>query len=167
MSRVRIVTDSGVRLISPSFARHPRLTIVPSVVGCGNSSLTDDPTTSIEQVRLMFDECLGQTSTNGPSTDRLLSIYNELHHETDQVLSLHTSSGISDAVLNARMASQHYLGRMDIEVIDSQTTSVGLGLLVQAALQAADAGANLEELDHLMRSLIPRLYMVLFLEDLT
>jgi DegV family protein with EDD domain len=142
------------------------LTIVPSEVSCGGSSLTDDPQTSIDQVRLLFEDCGGMASTSGPTTDRLLSIYNQLHHETDQVLSLHTSIGISNAVQNARLASQHYLGRLDIEVIDSHTTSVGLGLLVQAALQAADQGANLEELERLMRSLIPRLYMVLFLEDM-
>lgn len=167
MSRVRIVTDSGIRLTSSALTQHPRLTIVPSEISCANSSLTDDPDTSIDQVRLMFDECGSPAITNGPSTDQLLSIYNELHHETDQVLSLHTSIGISSAVQNARLASQHYLGRMDIEVIDSHTTSVGLGLLVQAALQAADEGADLEELERLMRSLIPRLYMVLFLEDMT
>ncbi|MGD8604072.1 MAG: DegV family protein [Anaerolineales bacterium] len=166
MSRVRIVTDSGIRLTSSAFAKHPRLTIVPSEVGCGSSSLTDDPNTRIDQVQRLFDECGQKVSTTGPSMDRLLSIYNELHHETDQVLSLHTSIGISNAVQNARLASQHYLGRMDIEVIDSHTTSIGLGLLAQAALQAADEGANLEELERLMRSLIPRLYMVLFLEDM-
>lgn len=167
MSHVRIVTDSSIRLASSAYKKHPRLTIVPSEVSCGRSTLSDDPETSIDQVRLLLDECNGRASTNGPTMDRLLSVYNELHHETDQVLSLHTSGGISDAVANARSASQHYLGRMDIEVIDSQTTSVGLGLLVQAALDAADDGADLEDLERLMRSLIPRLYMVLFLEDLT
>lgn len=167
MSRVKIVTDSGIRLASSAYLKHPRLTIVPSEVRCGTSRLTEDSDASIEQVRVLLEECDSKPSVNGPTVERLLSVYNELHRETDQILSVHTSSGISSAAANAKLASQHYLGRMDIEVIDSQTTSIGLGLLVEAALQAADDGADLEELERLMRSFIPRLYMVVFLEDLT
>ena len=167
MSRVRIVTDSGIRLASSALRKHPRLTIVPSDVQCGSSRVPEEPDTSIEHVKRMMDTCESKPSTNGPTTEQLRSVYEELHNETDQILSLHTSSGISSATTNAIRASQHFLGRMDIDVIDSQTTSIGLGLLVEAALQAADEGANLEDLERLMRSLIPRLYMVLFLEDLT
>jgi fatty acid-binding protein DegV len=40
-------------------------------------------------------------------------------------------------------ASQQFRGRMDIEVIDSQTVSIGLGLIVQTVTQAAQRGEDL------------------------
>jgi DegV family protein with EDD domain len=94
------------------------------------------------------------------------TIYRQLQSETHQIISIHNSSGLSKTYQNALTASQQYRGRMDIQVIDSQSVSIGLGLIVQAVAQAAQRGENLEGLVQLIRSMIPRLYMVIFLDDL-
>ena len=46
---------------------------------------------------------------------------------------------------NAQVARLSLLGRCEIAVIDSMTTSVGLGYLVETIVEAAELGSDLEE----------------------
>ncbi len=52
-------------------------------------------------------------------------------------------------------------GRTRLQIVDSQTTSVGLGMIVQAAADAVAKGASLADTERLVRSLIPHIYAVL------
>jgi DegV family protein with EDD domain len=87
--------------------------------------------------------------------------------ETDQIVSIHASAHINPTVHNAQAASQKFLGRCSIQVVDSQTLSSGLGLLVEAAVRAAEDGADLDEVVRIVRGIVPRLYLVVFVADLT
>jgi DegV family protein with EDD domain len=59
------------------------------------------------------------------------------------------------------------LGRCAIEVVDSKTVSVGLGILVEAAARAAARGDPLDEIVRLVRGVIPQIYVVFFSDTLT
>ena len=84
----------------------------------------------------------------------------------DQIVSIHASSKLSPTVANARAASQQFLGRCNIQVVNSQSLSVGLGLLVQAASEAVAAGKEFDDVVRIVRGMVPRLYLVLFVDDL-
>ncbi|MBI1880182.1 MAG: DegV family EDD domain-containing protein [Chloroflexi bacterium] len=71
-------------------------------------------------------------------------LYTKLHKQTDQMLSIHISSHLSKTLQQARLGAESLLGRCTIELVDSMTTSVGLGILVKAAAKAANDGASLE-----------------------
>jgi DegV family protein with EDD domain len=58
------------------------------------------------------------------------------------------------------------LGRIQIVVLDSQTISLGLGLLVENAARAAKRNLDFEEIMRLVRGLVPRVYVVFFSENL-
>ena len=58
------------------------------------------------------------------------------------------------------------LGRIQIVVLDSQTISLGLGLLVENAARAAKQDQDFEEIMRLVRGLVPRVYVVFFSENL-
>jgi DegV family protein with EDD domain len=111
--------------------------------------------------------CKSFPTTEVPSPGEIVAIYSQLQTSADQILSIHSSSGLSEMVTNANVASQNFLGRVDIQVIDSQSASIGLGWLVQAAAEAAARGETLETIVRIVRGMIPRLYMVFFLDDLT
>jgi DegV family protein with EDD domain len=51
-------------------------------------------------------------------------------------------------------------------VIDSLSTSYGLGLLVEKAAAAAEAGANVNEIARIINGAIPHLYVTIFSESL-
>jgi len=130
-------------------------------------SVQDEPETDLVRMQDLAKKCQSFPTPEVPSEEEIIAIYSHLQSGADQILSIHTSSGLSEMVNNANAASQHFLGRVDIQVIDSQSASIGLGWLVQAAAEAAARGEPLETLVRIVRGMIPRLYMVFFLDDLT
>jgi DegV family protein with EDD domain len=58
------------------------------------------------------------------------------------------------------------MGRCTIEMVDSMTTSVGLGILVKAAAKAANEGAMLDDIVRLVRGMIPHIYLVFYVETM-
>lgn len=102
----------------------------------------------------------------GPSVEEYFKLYSRLYRQTDQIISLHMSGQLSDAVHNARTARQMLLGRCQIEVIDTQSAAMGLGLLVQAAATAARNGYGLPECVRLVRGMMPHVYLFFLVRHL-
>lgn len=167
MSRVRIVTDSTVRFTMPGFVEDHRVAIAPMTLRCGLHAWEEGPLDDTLAAQALFDECQGFPLAEPPSADRLAETYGQLALETDQIVSIHTSADLNPTVANAVAASQPFLGRCAIHVIDSQTISGGLGLLVEAAVRAAEDGADLDDVVRIVRGMVPRLYLVAFVADLT
>ncbi|RLC78949.1 MAG: hypothetical protein DRI61_08920, partial [Chloroflexi bacterium] len=63
-------------------------------------------------------------------------------------------------------ASIPFLGRARITIIDSEATSLGLGIMVREAARAAARGESLENIVRLVRGMIPYVYVVSFVENL-
>ena len=166
MSRVRIVTDSTIRFSTPNFIDHHLVTIAPTIVRCGSISVQDHPLMDLEMMHRLLEDRQINPTTEAPTAEQFTQIYAQLQSSADQILSIHTSAGLSDAVVNAHAASQQFLGRLDIQVIDSKSISIGLGLIVQAAVEGASRGEDLDTLVQIVRGMIPRTYMVFFLSDL-
>lgn len=163
---VRIVTDASIRFTHPHFEREHDILIAPLHVRCNNRQVPDGPDTNLANQRPRLEICGPDGIVDSPGVETFVNIYSQLQSDTTQVLSIHNSAGLSNTFQNAYTASQQFRGRMDIQVIDSQSVSIGLGLIVQAVAQAAERGEDFEGLVHLIRSMIPRLYMVIFMDDL-
>lgn len=166
MPSIAIVTDSMARFTAPGALDGQPVTVAPVLIRSGSQVIED---TCEMNLHSLFDavdagQCL--PTAIPPGVETLTEIYNRLHREADHILSIHTSSRLAATCANARHASQQFLGRCDIQVIDSQSISVGLGLVVEAAVRAAARGADVEEVVRIVRGMIPRLYMVFFLEQL-
>jgi DegV family protein with EDD domain len=101
-----------------------------------------------------------------PSVEVFRHVYGALNQKTDQILSLHVSGKLNKTCRHALMATDHFLGRCEIVVIDSWTVSLGLSILVEAAARAANEGASLDETVRLVRGMIPHIYAVFFTDTL-
>jgi len=77
------------------------------------------------------------------------------------------SSSLCPAVENAMQAASSPKSPAAIHIIDSQTTAVGLGLLVQSAADALQRGLPAAEITRLVRSLIRHIYAVFCLPNLS
>lgn len=163
---VHIVTDASVRFTQPNFEKEYNIKVAPVNVRCGNRQIPDGTGTNLASVRPLLEICGPDSEIESPSVETFTKIYSQLQSETHQILSIHNSAGLSNTYQNALKASQQFRGRMDIQVIDSQTVSIGLGLIVQSVVQAAQRGEDLDGLVRVIRSMIPRLYTVIFLDDL-
>ncbi|HZW02395.1 MAG TPA: DegV family protein, partial [Anaerolineaceae bacterium] len=71
------------------------------------------------------------------------------------------SAQLSSAYDHAQQAANQLHGARPIQVINSQTTSVGLGLLVQTAAEALAGGSSITDTERLVRALIPHVYTLI------
>jgi len=165
MAKVRIVADSSARPPNPELWDHPLLTLAPVSIQANGLKDFEDPRRSLGSYRSLLAGA--PTPVAEPaSVEAMTDIYGQLFKESDEILSLHPSPSVSRSWANARQASKSFRGRCDIQVIDSQSLSAGLGLLVEAAVRAAEDDEPLEEIVRLVRGMIPRMYLVFFLDDL-
>ena len=160
MARVAIVTDSNAYL-SPRLAERLGVIVLPHTIHLPQGSFKEGVNLTPSQYFRMVQDSRRDVlpSASGPSLEEFIDLYGQLFRQTDQILSLHVSSHLSKTVENARMARRLYLGRCRIEVIDSLSTTVGLGYMVQTAAVAAAAGHDLDDCIRLVRGMMSHIYL--------
>ncbi len=162
---VRIVTDS-LSDITSDIAQELGITVVPLTVSFGRESFIDRITmTTDEFYKRLAHDTTWPTTTQPPPTD-FVNVYNKLAEETDEILVITLSSKLSGTYESALNAKGMIKGKCRIEVIDSLTVAMGLGLIVIAAAKAAQAGANLDEVADLVRRAMPRSHVVMLFDTL-
>lgn len=166
MARICIVTDSSAFFPNPAFSGQDLVTIVPMHIRTGARILLDsqDPK-DVEQWQRNRDGRI--TSLHIPSVDELQLIFTQLGQEHGSILAILHSSQLSSLVENARQAAFKAKNPNNIYIIDSHTLGAGLGLLVQAAAQRMATGMEPGFLSQIVRGLIPHIYTVFFLPNLS
>ena len=162
---VRIVTDSTSDL-PQEVVRELQITVVPLQVLFGKESYRDGVDLTSEEFFRRLEESADLPSTSQPSVGDLQQAYEQLSTETDQILSIHLSSGFSGTAQTARLAAESLAGRCLIEVIDSRTVSMGLGFAVIAAARAARDGSDLQACAQAASSVLGRLRIAIALDTL-
>jgi DegV family protein with EDD domain len=165
MGKVAIITDSTAYL-EPGVAQNLDITVVPLDIHLGDETLRDGIDITPEAFFQRLEQGGPVPRTSPPSVHTFERVYAELHSRTDQILSLHISAQLSQTVKNARRGAESLLGRCNIMVIDSQTTSLGLGILATAAAEAAQQGATLDEIVRIVRGMIPHIYIVFYVDQM-
>ena len=102
-------------------------------------------------------------TTSQPSAGEFESFFREVGSGADAVVAVHISSQISGTVPNAQAATAQ-LPDLTIKVIDSLSTSMGLGLVVIATARAAAEGKSLDEVIAVAEDMRDRVH-VLFAVD--
>ena len=162
---VKIITDS-LSDITSDLAQELGLTVVPVYVRFGEQVYRDriEMTTEEFYHRLVHDATL-PTTTQPPPSD-FLDTYQKLAKETDEILVVTLSNKLSGTYQSALQAKSMIEGKCRIEVIDSMTVIMGLGLIVIAAAKAAQAGASLDELVNLVQGAMPRSHAIMSFDTL-
>ena len=165
MAQVHIVTDGNAQL-SRSMARDLGVTVVPLTVQVGDEVYLDEDGSRNEQLLARMEQERVRPVIIGPTVNDFQQVYQHVSRMTDSVLSIHSAAPLSPIFGNASAAAGVFLGRCDIEVMDSQSTSLGLGILVRHAARMARAGLGLGEIVREIRGMIPRIYVVMFTDSL-
>ena len=101
-----------------------------------------------------------------PSPQTFMRHYALLGNKYDAVLVLTLSTQLLPVAENARQAALLHNNHISVEVIDSQSTAAGLGMLVEAAAGAASAGASLSEVEWIVRTATGRIYMLMCIPEM-
>lgn len=165
MSRVYIVTDGDAQM-DPELVERLEITVVPLTLDVGGEIYRDDRGDRNEALLMRMAAERVRPIVVGPTVAELQSVYGRLSRVTDQIVSIHSSAALSDTIRNARAAATSFLGRCDIIIVDSQTTSLGLSILVREAAKMAKEGCGREEILRQVRGMIPRIYVVMFTDSL-
>ena len=145
-ARIRIVTDSTADL-PPAIAAKLGIVVVPLKVHFGREVYRDGIDLTPEDFMRKLAESTTLPTTSQPSVGEFEEVYERLARECDAIISIHISSRLSGTYASARTASSSISpGRCRVEVIDSLTTSMGLGLIAMSAARAAAAGCSVDDL---------------------
>lgn len=162
---VKIVTDS-LSDITSDIAQGLGITVVPLTVFFAKEAFLDRVTiTTDEFYHRLIHGNVWPTTTQPPPGD-FVNVYNKLADETDEILVITLSSKISGTYGSALNAKGLVEKKCRIEVIDSQTVAMGLGLIVISAAKVAQTGANLDELADLVRRALPRSHITIYFDTL-
>jgi len=158
MPNVCILTDSTAQFTQANFPGRERVHIIPFKLQSGARQ---------EVQSLPHGYIPARQELIAPATQEFTRYYTRLSQKYDSILVLTLSSLINPTMQHALLASMQHSNHVTVEVIDSQTIAVGLGILVQVAAGAASVGASLAEIERKMRKSIPHIYMLFCIPELT
>lgn len=149
--KVAILTDSASNLSADFVNKHKNLFQVPLMIMIDGVGYRDQVEVSAEEVYEKLDEHVITTSL--PKTEDLVATLEQIKKEGfSDVVCINISSGLSGTFNAFRLSFEHVDG-LNITHYDSKTLGMGLGLLVEYALELVEADTPItemvERLDHM------------------
>lgn len=141
--RIAIVTDSTAD-IQPSRAEELGITVIPLTVNFGMQQYLDGVEISSEEFYPMLAASNSLPTTSQPSPAEFKAVYERLLQDHDSVISIHISSGLSGTISSALTAQELVTG--EIHVVDSQSISLGISLIVLEAVEMVEQGLSAVEI---------------------
>lgn len=166
MSRICILTDSTAQFPAPAFPGHDLVNIIPLHIRIESQIFTDGKDIKTGNLPPSSRSSSGPFVIP-PTQEEFSQAYLTLGRKYNEIITIVLSSHLNTTYAIAQEAASSVRGPASIHIIDSQTTAVGLGLLVQAAAEAALEGENSAYINRLVRGLVPRIYSVFCLQSLS
>ncbi len=166
MARVKIMTDSTADLPA-DLVQELNITVVPSYIHFGDQTFRAGVDITNEQFYRRLAEGGPYPYTSSPPPSVFEQYYRQFSREYEGVLSIHLSHKFSSIFKSATMARDKLPASLTrVEVIDSTSTSLGLGLIVLAAARAAQAGGSVEEVHRIVMHMIQHTHVVFFVDSI-
>jgi DegV family protein with EDD domain len=163
---VRIVTDSTADL-PPQEAQELGIAFVPLSVIFGDEVYKEGVDMSPELFYEKLQHAKELPTTAAPSVGDFLEVYREVLKTTDEIVSIHLASKLSATYDTACQAAAQLADEgARIDVIDSESVSMGMIFMATAAAKAAARGATIDEIKTLVEGMPPRLHIYIVLDTL-
>ena len=162
---VKIITDT-LSDITGELAKELDLIVVPLYVRFGEEIFRDRVEINSEEFyrRLVYEDIL--PSTTQPTPHDFITVYEELAKETDEILVIVVSSKLSGTYQSATQAKDMIKSKCRINIVDSLTVAMGMGLIVIAAVNAVKNGASLDEATQFTQKAVSRSHLVAYFDTL-
>lgn len=137
---VKIIVDSTADM---KYSVKKRVSVVPLTVCFGQEEYIDGVTIDHQTFyeKLIESDVLPTTSQATPAAFE--GLYQEIVQAGDTAVVLTISSCLSGTYQSAVIAAEEYPG---IFVVDSQSTTIGTGILAELALQLSDSGMTAQQI---------------------
>jgi len=161
---VAIVVDSGADIPPDEIARLG-IHMVPVRLSFGDREYLDRVSLTAEEFYQMLAEAEEAPLTSQPPAQDFARVYSLLTSHGYSVISV----GLSQQLSGTTAAALQAAGRPDsgdVRVIDSLSATAGEGLVAIIAAEAAMAGMRVDEVEALVRDMIPRTRVIGIANDL-
>ena len=162
---IKIVTDSTADL-SPELIKELGITVVPLYVCFGKDVYRDREEINEDDFyqRLLQDST--HPTTTQPTPQDFAEVYRQLSSKADGIISIHISEKLSGTCNSALQGKKLMEKGCPIEVIDSKTTSMALGLVVTAAAAIAKTGKSHQQVVVEVRQVVSRVKLLVLFDTL-
>ncbi|UCH60569.1 MAG: DegV family EDD domain-containing protein [Anaerolineales bacterium] len=166
MSQVCIVTDSTVQFAKSHFPGRELVTILPLMVQFNGKVF------SAEHLITLLDlpqslPLRSQPLVQPPSRQKIEQVLHNLAQKYHEIVLILPSRHLHPTFDFAMQVLETIRPSAAVHIIDSQTTSIGLGELVQIAAKAAQENVPAIEIKRHVLGLIPRVYVLFCFRSLT
>lgn len=162
---IKIVTDSTADLPS-ILTEELDITVVPVYLRFGEQVYRDRVDISEEEFyqRLLHDTV--HPNTTQPSPQDFANVYDKLSQEADGIISIHITSKLSGTYNSAVQGKKMVSEGCPIEIVDSQTLSIAIGLIVIQASKMAKSGMSLQQIVDELSKIIPNVHLLILFDTL-
>ena len=142
---IRIVTDSTCD-VPLDIAEKLAIKVVPVFINIGDQSYLDGVDLSRREFFVNLPDYDSFPTTAAPASGTFTAIYQELVEEgATEILSLHIAANLSNTFNAARLGAEDVQGAT-VTLWDTKQITMGSGLQIMAAAEAAAAGSSMAEI---------------------
>jgi DegV family protein with EDD domain len=166
MSSIKVVTDSTAD-IPLELAEAFDIEVVPLLIQVDGYSYRAGLDISNEQFYMQLLDGEHTFSTSPPSSIVFEQLYRRLAGTYDHIFSIHLSSRLGGVYRSATRACDKLPASLTrIELIDSKSASMSMGLVVLAAARAVQDGASPGEVRQLINTMMQHTHGVFFVDTM-
>ena len=164
MNKIAIVTDSSSYLPTDFVKRH-NIRVIPLKLHWDDVNFEDGVDITPVEFYKRLEKSSTIPTTSQPSAGDFSQVFKELANNYDGIVVPLISSGISGTVASAQAAVSMF-SEIPVEIIDTHSTSAGLGLVVTAIAQSVSDGKSLKEIKLLAEDIVNRLNLFFVVDTL-
>ena len=147
------ITATSTCDLPPELLERYQITMVPLYVSFGGNTYQDGVDASPEDIFRHVESGGQLPTTSAVNIADYQELFSQLSPKYDSVLHITIGSEFSCCYQNALVAAEEF---PNVYVVDSRNLTVGQGLLVLAAAQAAERGDSMEDILKLLEDLTGR-----------
>jgi DegV family protein with EDD domain len=163
-AKTAVVVDSTAYIPQALIEQH-NIHVIPLLVNWSGESLRDNVDITPDEFYKRLETAKEMPSTSQPSAGEFYDLYSKVAEEAESIVSLHISSELSGTVASAHAAAK-LMEDFPVEIVDSESTSMGLGYMALAAARAVENGASAKEAASVARAMIPQSRIVFVVDTL-
>lgn len=148
---VKISTDSTADL--EHLFKTEDINVIPLVVNLGGVDYYDGENIQAEDIFRVYDETKTLPKTSARSVTEYAEYFAKLREDGSEVVHISISGQLSCTCSNAKLAAEEVGG---VYVVDSQSLSTGVGLLVLKAVDYKKKGRSATDIVEILNKLAPR-----------
>ena len=162
---IKIITDSLCDLPEP-VARENGITVIPCYVNAGGESFLDGIELSRQEFYRRLPGYHTPPTTSSPGLGTFIQAYQQaIRQGATGIISMHVAGKFSNLIDIARIAAEE-ITAAPVTIMDTGQLSLGEGLQVLAAGEAARKGCSLEAITALIAGMARRTYVFAVLDTL-